>query len=106
VAVLYPDCWLSWFRCANEALVLAYRVRAGHYASEMNREQARVFVRGMREALAAGERALALNDKDLDLLTKMIEVYVENGMPHKAHQVFDQAIAIDPGHIAAYRRLA
>jgi len=106
LGVLYSDCWLSWHRCSYEALQLAYQVRAGHYVGEMNAAQRRVFSRGMKEALAAGERALALNSRDVSLLTHMIDVYRENGMPAKAHQVFDQAIAIDPGHIAAYDALA
>jgi len=106
LAVLYPGCWESWFRCSWEALELAYKMRAGHYFGEMTKAQQRVFVRGMREALAAGERALALNDKDAELLTHMIHVYRENSRPQDAHDMFDQAIAIAPGHIEAYNALA
>ena len=106
LAVLYPGCWESWFRCSWEALELAYEARAGHYFSEMTKAQQRVFVRGMGEALAAGERALALNDKDAALLTHMIHVYRENSRAQDAHDMFDQAIAIAPGHIEAYNALA
>jgi tetratricopeptide (TPR) repeat protein len=106
MAVLYPDCWLSWRRCAREALLLAYYARAGYYLSELNGAQRHVFARGMSEALAAGERALACNNQDVDLLTDMVAIYRENGMPKQAQKAFDQAIAIDPGHVAAYDELA
>ena len=106
MAVLYPDCWLSWHRLAHEALGMAYGARAGHYVSEMNAQQQRVFVRGMDEALAAGERALNLNDKDVGLLTLMIALYRENSRPADAHRVFQQATAIRPGYIKPYEELA
>ncbi|UCH34193.1 MAG: tetratricopeptide repeat protein [Armatimonadota bacterium] len=106
MAVLYPDCWISWFRCAHEALTLAYDARAGHYFSEMNSQQQRVFRRGMSEALAAGERALELNDSDEELLTTMIHIYYENSMPREAEDAFERAIALDPGNVKAYSALA
>jgi tetratricopeptide (TPR) repeat protein len=72
----------------------------------MNPSQQKVFTRSIEKALAAGERALTLNDKDVDLWTKMIEVYSENCAPRKAHQAFERAIALDPGHIEAYYNLS
>jgi tetratricopeptide (TPR) repeat protein len=106
LAVLYPDCWMSWGVCAEAALTLAFSERAGHFFGEMNPSQQKVFTRSIEKALAAGERALTLNDKDVDLWTEMIEIYSENCAPRKAHQAFERAIALDPGHIEAYYNLA
>ena len=106
MVVLYPDCWMSWERGASEALKVADEARAGYFVSELNSSQRAIFSRGMTEALAAGQRAVALNDKDPDLLTMMIGIYSENSMPEKSEEMFRKAIAINPGNIAAYDALA
>jgi len=106
MAVLYPDCWLSWSRCSNAAMTLAQNARAGYYFSQMNAKQQAAFIRGMREGLAAAERARKLNDQDADLHIKLIHLYRENGMPQQAEASLKSAVALDPGRVDAYEALS
>jgi pentatricopeptide repeat protein len=106
MAALYPDCWMSWLRLSYAAAALAYDARAGYYFSEMNPTQQAAFRRGMSESLAAAERSRELNNRDADVLVKLIHLYRENGRPKQAEEAFRQAIAVDPGRVDAYDALA
>jgi pentatricopeptide repeat protein len=106
MAVLYPDCWMSWERAASEAFKRGNDARGGYFPSELNSSQLAVFSRGMDEALAMGQSAVSLNDKDPDLLTMMIGIYSEHSMPEKSEEMFRKAIAIDPGNMGAYDAFA
>jgi tetratricopeptide (TPR) repeat protein len=106
LAVLYPDCWASWRRCTHAATNMAYAARAGHYFSQMNDAQRADFVHGIREALAAAERARKLNSRDADVQVELIGLYRENSMPQRAEAAFKDAIALDPGRVDAYNALA
>ncbi|BBO87376.1 tetratricopeptide repeat protein [Desulfosarcina ovata] len=50
------------------------------------------------EAIAAYEKALAINDHDANVWTDLGVMYRRAGNPQKAVDAFDRAMQVDPGH--------